>query len=65
LRSWGEHEEHHHVHVEEHEVAKLLELEQSLGWTVPRIACATLELEVGGRIGRLPDGAFAARSTKS
>jgi len=45
--------------------AGLDELEQSLGWTVPRIACATLELEVGGRIGRLPDGAFAARSTKS
>lgn len=45
--------------------AGLDELEQSLGWSVPRIACATLELEVGGRIGRLPDGAFAARSTKS
>jgi DNA processing protein len=44
--------------------AGLDELEQGLGWIVPRIACATLELEVAGRIKRLPDGAFAVNSTR-
>lgn len=42
--------------------AGLDELEQALDWTVPRLACATLELEVAGRIGRLADGAFAERA---
>jgi predicted Rossmann fold nucleotide-binding protein DprA/Smf involved in DNA uptake len=41
--------------------AALDELEQSLDWPVPRLACATLELEVAGRIRRLADGAFAER----
>ena len=41
--------------------AGLDELEQSLDWPVPRLACATLELEVAGRIRRLADGAFAER----
>ncbi len=35
------------------------ELELRLGWTIPRIACATLELEVAGLLGRQADGAFA------
>jgi hypothetical protein len=35
------------------------ELELRLGWAIPRIACATLELEVAGLLGRRTDGAFA------
>ena len=38
--------------------AGLDELERVLAWTVPRIACAVLELEVAGWIARDGDGAF-------
>lgn len=38
--------------------AGLDELERACGWPVPRIAMATLELEVKGLVRRMPDGAF-------
>jgi DNA processing protein len=38
--------------------AGLDELERVLAWTVPRIACATLELEVAGWIARDAEGAY-------
>lgn len=41
--------------------AGLDELERILGWPVPRIARATLELEVCGAIARDPEGAFVPR----
>lgn len=41
--------------------AGLDELELACGWPVPRIAMATLELEVKGLVRRMPDGAFALR----
>ena len=37
------------------------ELERALAWTIPRIACATLELEVAGEVDRDQQGAFVAR----
>ncbi len=41
--------------------AGLDELERELEWSVSRLASATMELEVQGRIGRRRDGAFLAR----
>jgi hypothetical protein len=38
--------------------AGLDELERALGWPIPRLAAATLELEVAGGILRGDDGAF-------
>lgn len=41
--------------------AGLDELERKLGWIVPRIACATLELEIKGLAARDAEGAFRVR----
>jgi predicted transcriptional regulator len=41
--------------------AGLDELERVLGWAVPRLARATLELEVAGAIRRDAEGAFVLR----
>jgi DNA processing protein len=38
--------------------AGLDELEHQLGWSIPRLAAATLSLECAGRITRDPEGAF-------
>jgi DNA processing protein len=38
--------------------AGLDELEHHLGWSIPRLAAATLSLECAGRIARDPEGAF-------
>lgn len=44
--------------------AGLDELERTLGWPIPRLAAATLELEVAGRITRAADGAFIASGSR-
>ncbi len=44
--------------------AGLDELERALGWPIPRLACATLELEVAGAVERDAQGAFKLRGAR-